>query len=446
MRFSIVSVAWCGAVVWFWQNCVPVLPTSEIRPQLATWQVGYSQTGKFVFCGRMIDEDGRVQMAGPIQFWDPSTGTLVRESLAPDDQILELSLSERDVAVTLRDGYLRAIDLENSRLLFERPVASPIQKVSVSLDQKLLSIVESSSLTICDLVAGRELWSKQDVTFDRFDDSGCVVARGRRSHVGLGRPTFVFDARTGETITTTARTASIRRARQAVRGDFSIELFAADDIRVCDAQTGTPLWALPSGIAPYHFQFTTDGSHVLVPYRSQLGVQFACWKSATGAVIQPLPAGAETSPRAFASHDQRFGVVSEERGLGAFPPEFVRLVNGAGLGWSGRIDLHGESLLVIDYRSNRRYRVANKNVQPLMSPNGTGFAISTVEGTEYYEFPPRRNWWWLAGWCIAPPFLFRFVRAHRRAVKRRLRTSMPTFFRLPKQAAIGRQAGGTAGA
>jgi hypothetical protein len=428
MRFAIFTIAWCGAVFWFWQNCVPVLPTSVIRPHGATWQVGYSRAGEIVFCGRSEDDDGMLRMVGPVHFWEPSTGVLDRRFLKDNEQVLALSLGERGVAATRGDGQLKAIDLVTGRVLFERPAASQVEQIFFSPDERLISIAAGGSFTICELAAGRELWSKAEATFDRFDDAGRVAARGRRPNGALGRPAWLFDAWTGEPASPDPPSGSGKQTQLSHRGDYSIVSYGTDDLRVCDKSTGKPLWTLPQGIPPYMFRFSIDGSQVVIPYRAEEGVRFAIWNAADGHVVEPLPSGAEAYSRAFASHDQRFGVVSEERGFGGFPPGLVRYVNSWGLGWSGRIGSDGESVLVTDYHSNRRYRVAGKNVQPLMSPDGTGFAMSTAKGLEYYEFPPRRNWWWLAGWCVVPLVVFRFVRLRWREVKRRLRSSMPTFF------------------
>jgi hypothetical protein len=436
MRFAIFTVAWCGAVFWFWQNCVPVLPDSVIRPRDANWHVGYTRAGEIVFCGRAESDEGVLSMAGPLHFWEPSTGRLDREFLDDRDRILGLSLGDQGVAMIRRDDRLRMIDLRTGQVLLERPAAEQLEQVSFSLDEKLVSIAVGGTFTICDVREGRERWSKPEATFDRFDDAGRVTARGHRSNGASGRPALMFDAWTGEPTTPDPASVSAKQTQLSSRGGYSIVSFGADDLRVCDKQTGKSLWSLPHGIPPYQFRFSFDGSHVVIPYRTTLGVRFARWKAVSGDVVEPLPPGAEAHSRAFASHDERFAVVSEERGVGGFPAGMVRFVNGFGLGWSGRIGAEGESVLVRDYHSDRRYRVAGENVQPLMSPDGTGFAMSTADGLEYYEFPPRRNWWWLAGWCLLPPLTFRFLHGRWRAVKQHLRASMPTFFPSRRRAAM----------
>lgn len=437
MRFAIFTFAWCGAVVWFWQNCVPVLPTSVIQPRDAIWQVGYSDAGEIVFCGRSEDDEGNPRAVGPLHVWEPSTGVLSREFLKPEDQILGISLGDRGVSVAKTDGVLRAIDLVTGRVLYERPASGQAEQVFISPDERLLSVVSGGTFAICDLSTGHELWSKSDAIFERFDNAARVTVRGRRPNAAFGRPVWLFDAMTGEPAAPEPVRDAVKRTRVSEQGDYAIVSFGSDDVRVCERSTGVSLWSLPPKVAPYHFRFSADGSQVLVPYRAKTGIRFARWMTSDGEVIEAYPAGAETLSGAFVSHDQRYGVVLEERGIGGFPPGLVRIVNGWGLGWSGRIGSEGESVLVTDYHSDRRYRIAGANTQPLMSPDGTGFAMSTVEGLDYYEFPPRRNWWWLTGWCILPPLVIRFLRSRWRNVKRRLHASMPTFFPPSRRAVAG---------
>src|SRR5262245_19453511 len=123
----IALATWCIGGWLFWTDHVPLRPNRTVRiepnPAVTRWMLPFGSTADgLVVVGFHQIGSGRARNTGPVQLWNPKTGTLVRELFDAETDVFlrqqKASCLEPISAVLIRkDGTFKVVDLMSGKPL-----------------------------------------------------------------------------------------------------------------------------------------------------------------------------------------------------------------------------------------------------------------------------------------------------------------------------------------
>jgi hypothetical protein len=423
-----VSLLWIGAVFAYWREFVPLLPTAVIPLPAREYEFRGTGSGEVVSI-REWDGSHRRESAysGPIQFWDPREGKIVRQFFREHDVILALSRSSR-LAVVREGEEIRMVDLRSGGTLFSRKATGGYFQVRFSQDERFVSFEDPDiSRCVCDAMTGQELWSRRVNEWEPLEPGALVgdlflchrrtpSPDANSNPAGAGPPP--------DRIWLSAHTGLPEQrfgVRDKVRIDSDLRrAIVWDDVnpaRICDFRTGATLWSFPAEVAGHTPEITLDGLEVVLPLMKDGRIFVARWRTDDGRVVSPLPVAPYKPVPADMCADRRYLVHYDEKQMVRGPVWLRRVVNGLGIRWDGVLLPQRMTLWLVDSESGRPIgRLGSGFVISGLADEG-GFAIQEENRVAYYKLLPPRDFRWLATWSLGPIASVWLMRALRRRTR-----------------------------
>lgn len=402
----IVTGLWAGMAIGYWRAFVPVLPSWTMRFDAPVHVCGVSPSGELMICRQRIHElaaQGEFGYSGPIEYWDPKSHRKSREWLGRDDLLEGERVRESGELVLKRDGKRFLIVPERQEIVCELPADSPIVKLRMLVDGRQVAYSEKDVVHVFDLSANTEMWKApgqylvevgRDFVVMRPDP----VAAGRRNRLWASVHSLQNgerDPRFDHVSPNLIQIDSSPDGRYAVVG-------ALGKICICDATSGRALWNLPVREDMHNFRFENNGDEICTDLLDTTGqVHVVRWRSADGVELTLIPATSGGFALRFPASDRRHFV---DYLLKKQWPPFAMLSRAFhSLGITAELPGDESVLQISAADGDRRLGfVRGENRTPIMMPDGSGFALDSNATVEFYSLPPRRNWTWLAAWCLGP--------------------------------------------
>jgi hypothetical protein len=421
-------ILWCIVIHSYWRSRIPLPANAVIAiPHGSTFQ-GFSEAGEVV---TIPTTDEWLAFHGPIQFWDPTTGRLVRQCLTEDDELRGGSSGLRLAGVRQGKHFL-VVDTTTDKVLLRRDLADDRLRVTFSPDHQLAALRSGLSIAVCEVLGGRELWSSTITEFIertgnriaepnmvglRFlsgDLLECTIypqpsSRAKEVLVRVNSRTGAVDRRFSES----------SRVRVSPNSNRLIEANSNGSVALLrDFKTGEQVASLRyRGDFAVEYQFKADSSELQTLLLSDGRVRVARWRAEDGAPLTPgLDLGAPVG--GLESADRRYTATNRTLQPYSAPTRLVSAVNSLGISWTGTFGAFRPAIVVEESSTGHRHGLAAwGQLEP--RPDRTGFVVCGKQSIWCYEFPPNRNWWWLATRSISLPLLLGLLLIARKSWKRR---------------------------
>ena len=173
--FALTSVVWLAVVYCYWREFIPLLPNAVIPLPTKYYEFRGTRNGEIV---SMRESHGSApresSYLGPIQFWDPRRGKLVRQFFREQDVILALSRHSTLAAVREWDN-IRIVDLRTGETVFVRKAAGGFFGVQFSYDDRIVMFMAADkTVVVCDAATGEELWSRRGEKWAPLEPGGLL--------------------------------------------------------------------------------------------------------------------------------------------------------------------------------------------------------------------------------------------------------------------------------
>jgi WD40 repeat protein len=439
---ALASMVWLATVYLYWREFIPLLPTSVIPLSSKYYEFRGTPNGEIV---SMRESDGAVaresSYLGPIQFWNPRDGKLVRQFFGEQDLILALSRHSTLAAVREWDN-IRIVDLRKGETVFVRKAKGGFFRVQFSHDGRIVMFMAADkTVVVCDAATGEELWSRRADEWPPLEPGGlfldlfhCLL---RLPHSADGSslmnsppPARVWlSAYTGEP---EQRFGRQDRVRASVDGKWAITIGWKQPARVCDSRTGQTKWWLPPDADGDACDFSHDSRDVILPVKIDGRIVVARWDASDGRVISPLPDRPFEPVSADLLGDRPYLVHYDDAKQVQAPARLWQIVNDVGISWNGIVLPSRRTLRFVNTESGKPIgRIATGHFVSGLSDDG-GFAIHEETRVAYYDLPPKRDLQWLAAWSLGPIAAIWLPQILRRRIRliRLSRESIPAYNRL----------------
>jgi DNA-binding beta-propeller fold protein YncE len=199
----VALTAWLTGVTSYWWTFVPPTPSHVIplEGRSHRWTPGL---GNVIVLSHTGDGEARQSgprgerrppSFGPLQFYDPATGQLLREALTADDEILALTLAHREMAICHKDGVITAVDLRNPDKSVELEGVKPNSQFSFGPGTKVV-VTHAGSSTAYNTETGEQL--PDGPRYPALPRPLMTVFNGRERYATAdGTNVYVFNAATG---------------------------------------------------------------------------------------------------------------------------------------------------------------------------------------------------------------------------------------------------------
>jgi hypothetical protein len=426
---ALTSVLWLATVYLYWREFVPLLPTSVIPLPSKYYEFRGTPNGEIV---SMRESDGSVRRessyAGPIQFWNPRQGKLVRQFFREQDVILALSRHSTLAAVREWDN-IRIVDLRTGETVFVRKATGGFFRVQFSHDNRIVMFMAADkTVVVCDAATGEELWSRRGEKWAPLEPGGffldlfhCLLRLPRAADGSSLRnsppPARVWlSAYTGEP---DQRFDRQDRVRASVDGKWAIAIGWKQPARVCDCRTGQTKWWLPPEADGNAYEFSHDSRDVVLPVKVDGRIAVARWDASDGRVISPLPDRPYVPVSADLLNGRPYLLHYDDAKQVRAPARLWQIVNDVGISWNGVVLPPRRTLRFVDTETGKPFgRIATGHFVSGLADD-RGFAIHEESRVAYYEMPPRRDYWWLVAWSIGPIAFVYSMRLLRRRIAMR---------------------------
>lgn len=275
-----VSLLWLAAIFAYWRRFVPLVPTAVIPlptpPPGLQYEFRAAPNGEVVSMLEWIGSGSRGSpYFGPIQFWNPRTGKLVRQLFDEQTGILEMSRHCTFAAVRDRDS-IQMVDLRNGEAVFLQKTPGETVHVRFSRDERIASFTNAQKTVVfCDATTGKELWSRRadewapleptwltGELFLCFKRSTPPDNGGQSSGTAPPPDRILLDAFTGQP---DQRFGFHDRLRLSSDGRRTIAWDDVGPARICNYRTGERRWTLPAGVSALAVDFTPDSRELVLP-------------------------------------------------------------------------------------------------------------------------------------------------------------------------------------
>lgn len=431
--FAIASLIWILGAYFWWREFVPLRPTSDIAiPKLAqgTHTFRAAADGEIASMVWRGGSGKQAHYTGPVQFWSPRQGRLVRQFFDQRTGIFELSPRATLAAIQI-GAIVRIVELRAGKTVFERKASEDGCFVRFSDDDNLVCFRSpDDSFAVCDATTGRELWSRRGDERPLLEPIGishglvhCLrrtaPEEDRSSPQSRLPPGSVWlNALTGQPDDRFGEYDSIRvsadEQRVIVRGPQ-----AKNTVR--EFRTGKRVWMFHEDVIVHLCDFSADSRHVILPVAAGGLVHVAKWDAASGQVVTPLPSALyEPIPVRLSDCGRYLLYWKDSRPVKA-PLRLHQLVASLGIVWSGNLVPPRRSLEVVNLDTRQALgEVVDGNQLGGVTAEG-GFVIREDSRIAFYDLPPKKDLVWLVKWAVLPVAgLWMFV------FYRRIRTKRPS--------------------
>jgi hypothetical protein len=351
---------------------------------------------------------------GPIELWNYPDAKKLGETFTADDSFPHPVVTNEGLILLDRDGRLFLSNVETGEVVKELEHLS-LAGANVMRHRRnrlLYQVGRDLRVFSCDedriILIIPEFTGVRSAT-DDFAAVSKFAATSQPGHVT--EKVVLVDLRAGKFDSRFDSLGHVSDGKLSEDGRY-VALTAGLRVHVCDLSSGQVLWTLPLPPAPASYRFTKGGDELtLEVVDGSHRLHAACWKSAEGSVIVPLPTVFSGSAKRFPSSDGRFAVDyvvwKQTRVEQVFRHVRAKVDGWLGLTPSRQADFVGRTQL-IDLANERWLgTVADDVVPTFVLPNGQGFLIATrldsgEQRLDYFAFPPHRNWRWLITWGLGP--------------------------------------------
>lgn len=397
LRIAALAI-WLTASTYYWWHFVPPAPSHIIplKGRSHRWTPGLgdvivlSRKGEGEMRNTGPRGERRPASFGPLQFYDPANGKLLREVLTADDEILALELKPREFAIVFRDGVVSAVDLSNPEKRNELEGIYPGEEFTF-VDGPRVRVSSIGRVSTFDLVTGAR-------------------AGPTASQAGASRGSI--------------RVSEDERRYVTFENQHLVVYDSATDSEICRI-------LLPSASRFQQVGFSPDSKDLLMledTGRQQRGLTI--WDSTTGQLRTKQPS--QSLPRGPLSRHAAW-VISNENStsfvatlVSKLPASLQSRLQRSTFFWNVMVqaDVARAHLMVLTDtftgQTLGRYQVPTTAEWLLVADDERGaVAFGDFNAIHCYRVPADRDWLWLLTWGAAPVaaawgFLFLFRKWRRR--------------------------------
>jgi uncharacterized protein YlzI (FlbEa/FlbD family) len=393
---------------------------------------------------RYLDGPGtRVVQCGPLEFWAFPECRKVRELFDRDDEIIHSSLRSSGEVLIRRNGRLLVVNSESAETIGELPDVPGARRFAMAPGKKQVVIEDGRDVHLYEFGEHAPRWTAPMLWLrDPEDDTvaaGLVtVSKRNPTNPGSGLGSGVLRLDTGELDSRFDHLGRLGRICLAPNGRFaivtvmgSITMRKPGSAFVCDLETGQVLWTL-SGLAGWNQPiFEAEGDEVLgFEMSPDKQIQAARWRSRDGG---PLPAGRSRSLWQLRqqSSDGRFTLRAAVIGSNSLVDRLINNFNQVASKYRTGYFISPLRQVPALMETETGQVIGplpdhSTGVTHMFLPDRSALVSAGPGAVYYYELPPHRDSWWLAGWGIVPPLaLMGFVKAVKSVTQHRRSQSPP---------------------
>jgi hypothetical protein len=414
--FPFFAVAWIGLAVWFWWNLIADAPTSTFFPDSKFQMLAFSDAGELITCQRGSPSRGPWALCGPIDYWNLTSGRKT-SWLDEQDGLDSNYLSDTGDAIMRRGESLLLVDLNHRKEVCDLPATDRVFALGRVLDGRCLIYNCGNTIRLHDLAENRERWSAVGYRFywGANLDFAVVGLAGTNANSSTGYD--VLNLKTGShdpRFDLPEKTFEIRAWK-----DWPYTLTRHSTTwAVHDNRTGKVIWSLPDQRF-VNFRFENNNSELVTDVLdANARLVSVRWKADDGTVLTPAPEKISGFALRQKTPDGRYALDLEMS-----DPNTVSQ-------WLRRLERYlklkkplslGESVVrVVDLADGRTVGRIDSGKSRYVVPDNSGFVVVSDDRLDFYTFPPRRNWRWLAIWGFAPVAAAWIIRFAIRRRQRRL--------------------------